>query len=220
MGLTRATLVGAGLWGWALLAWGQQGPGIYTCVDAKGRRLTADRPIPECTDREQRELSGSGVVRRTVPPSYTAAEQAQREEAARKATEEANRLAEEKRRDRALLARYPNQAIHDKERSTAIQVVDDLILSASKRAQDLAQQRRSLQTEVEGFKGDESKVPVRLKRLIEENEAQQAAQKRFLTEQAAEKQRINARFDEELARLKTMWAQQATPAGAASGRRS
>ena len=29
--------------------------GVYTCVDAKGRRLTADRPIPECTDREQRQ---------------------------------------------------------------------------------------------------------------------------------------------------------------------
>jgi hypothetical protein len=24
--------------------------GIYTCVDAKGRKLTSDRPIAECAD--------------------------------------------------------------------------------------------------------------------------------------------------------------------------
>ena len=29
-----------------------QGGGIYTCVDRNGRRLTADRPVPECLDRE------------------------------------------------------------------------------------------------------------------------------------------------------------------------
>jgi hypothetical protein len=27
------------------------------CVDAKGRKITADRPIPDCIDREQQELS-------------------------------------------------------------------------------------------------------------------------------------------------------------------
>ena len=45
--------------------------GIYTCVDRNGRRLTADRPIPECLDREQRELSPSGMTRRQIGPSLT-----------------------------------------------------------------------------------------------------------------------------------------------------
>ena len=35
---------------------------IYTCIDAQGRRITSDRPIPQCLDREQRELSRSGIV--------------------------------------------------------------------------------------------------------------------------------------------------------------
>ncbi|OYX12745.1 MAG: DUF4124 domain-containing protein, partial [Acidovorax sp. 32-64-7] len=37
-------------------AWAQQSNtgSIYTCVDRQGRRLTADRPIAECLDREQR----------------------------------------------------------------------------------------------------------------------------------------------------------------------
>ncbi|WP_432214584.1 DUF4124 domain-containing protein, partial [Salmonella enterica] len=41
-------------------AWAQGG--IYTCVDAKGRKLTADRPILDCIDREQKELNASGQV--------------------------------------------------------------------------------------------------------------------------------------------------------------
>ena len=214
VGLMQATMAGLGLAAWSCLAWGQAG--IFTCVDSKGRRLTADRPIAECTDREQKELSSTGIVRRTVPPTPTAEEQAILDEKARKAGEEANRLAEEKRRDRALLARYPNQAVHDKERNIALQVIDDVIVTANKRVQELTAQRQTLVTETDAYKGDVAKIPVRLKRLIEENELQQAAQKRFLAEQAAEKQRINARFDQELARLKSLWALQAVPAAPAA----
>lgn len=214
VGLTQATMVGLGLAAWSCLAWSQGG--IFTCVDAKGRRLTADRPIAECTDREQKELGSTGIVRRTVPPTPTAEEQAILDEKARKAGEEANRLAEEKRRDRALLARYPNQSIHDKERNIALQVVDDVIVTANRRVQELTTQRQTLVTETDAYKGDVAKIPVRLKRLIEENDLQQAAQKRFLAEQAAEKQRINARFDQELARLRNLWALQVVPAAPAA----
>lgn len=212
--LTQATMVGLGLAAWSCLAWSQAG--IFTCVDSKGRRLTADRPIAECTDREQKELSSTGIVRRTLPPTPTAQEQAIFEEKARKAAEEANRAAEEKRRDRALLARYPNQTVHDKERNIALQVVDDVIVTANKRVQELTAQHQTLVTETDAYKGDVAKIPVRLKRLIEENELQQAAQKRFLAEQAAEKQRINARFDQELARLRSLWALQMVPAAPAA----
>ena len=58
---------------------------IYTCIDAKGRRLTADRPIAECLDREQKELSGNGTVRRTHGPSLTPVERAAQEDRDRKA---------------------------------------------------------------------------------------------------------------------------------------
>ena len=45
--------------------------GIYSCVDAQGRRLTSDRPIPDCTTREQRVLNKDGSVQRVVPPTLT-----------------------------------------------------------------------------------------------------------------------------------------------------
>ena len=53
--------------------------GIYTCIDDKGRRLTADRPIAECTDREQQVLNRDGSLRTVLPPTLTAEERAQRE---------------------------------------------------------------------------------------------------------------------------------------------
>lgn len=75
-------------------AWAQQtGPvgSIYTCVDRNGRRLTADRPIAECVDREQRELGPSGIVRRQIGPTLTEQERAALEVRQRKEAEERSR---------------------------------------------------------------------------------------------------------------------------------
>jgi len=41
----------------------------YTCVDSKGKKRSSDRPIPECSDREQRVLNKDGSLRRVVPPT-------------------------------------------------------------------------------------------------------------------------------------------------------
>ena len=102
-------------------------PGVYTCVDAKGRKLTADRPIPECTDREQKVLSPSGTVKARVGPNLTAQERSEVEQKARQEQEERNRVLDEKRRDRALLMRYPNKAVHDQERQQALAQIDVVI---------------------------------------------------------------------------------------------
>ena len=58
--------------------------GIYTCTDARGRKITSDRPIIDCIDREQKELNPSGTVRRKLGPSLTVQESAVEEEKQRK----------------------------------------------------------------------------------------------------------------------------------------
>ena len=195
-----ALLLGAGLWSTA------NAQGIYTCVDSQGRRHTSDRPIVACLDREQQQLGNSGTVRKTLPPSYTADERA-RVDAQRKAEEEQRaRVVEERRRERALLIRYPNQGVHDKERAEALSQVDEVIGAVHKRELALATQRKDIDVELEFYQGDASKAPNWLKRKIEDNEKQVLVQKRFLDEQVQEKQRINARFDEELAKLRQLWA--------------
>ncbi|WP_298932814.1 DUF4124 domain-containing protein [uncultured Ramlibacter sp.] len=185
---------------------------IYTCTDNKGNRLTSDRPLRECMDREQRELSPTGTLRRTIPPTPTAAERAAEEEKARKATEERERQAEEKRRERALVARYASRAEHDKERAAALQTVDAVAKSAQARATELQAQRQKLDEDTGFYRNDPAKYPAALRRQLEENDSNMASQKRFLLQQDEEKKRINQRFDDELEQLRRLWAQQATPA--------
>ena len=189
---------------------------IYTCVDGRGRRLTADRPIAECLDREQKELAPGGTVKRRLGPVLTGEERAAEEEKARKAEEERNRLAEEKRRDRALLTRYPEQAAHDRERAAALAVADRAIATAAKNANDLKAQRKKLDAELEFYQGDVRKLPPTLKRQIEENQHHLEVQERFIAGQVDEKKRISARFDEELGKLQPLWAHRAAPTTAAA----
>jgi hypothetical protein len=190
---------------------------IYTCVDGKGRKITADRPIIECIDRTQQELSPSGLVRRQMGPSLTAQERAALEEKEKAAAEVRARETEEKRRDRALLQRYPRPAVHEQERATALAQIDEVIKAASKRTVELAEQRKSINSELEFYEKDPAKAPPALKRRAEENDSSALVQKKFIQDQEQEKRRVNQRFDEELVKLRQLWAIAGVPATAASG---
>ncbi|MCM2346845.1 MAG: DUF4124 domain-containing protein [Acidovorax soli] len=202
----------------AQCAWAQQtnGGSIYTCVDRQGRRLTADRPIAECLDREQRELGPMGTVRRQIGPSLTEKERAALEVQRRKEAEERARQQEERRRERVLTARYPDKAAHDVERASAIQLLEDVTAVAEKRVVELQQQRKALENEMEFYQRDPAKAPMALRSKIAENDAGMEEQRRFVLNQKEEKRRIHQRYDAELAQLRRLWAAQIAPAAAAS----
>ncbi len=192
-------------------------PQIYTCVDSKGRNLTSDRPIAECLDREQKILNPSGTVKAKVGPSLTAQERSEQETKEKAALEEQARQNEEKRRDRALLIRYPNKAVHDKERSLALAQIGVVRLAVTNRVEELQRQRSSILTEMEFYKKDPSKAPAWVRRQLEEANISLSIQARFIADQDAEQKRVNIRFDEELVRLKQLWAMQGTvPANSGS----
>jgi len=183
-------------------AWAQK---IYTCVDKNGRRITSDRPILECIDREQRQLSGSGTVQRVIPPSPTLEEKAQAE-AARKAAERARqRETEEVQRDRALVLRYPNQTAHDRARANALEQVDLVIGGLSEREKSLALRVQDLDQQLAAFSAQPNSAPSLLRRQRLDAEAELAQQRRLLQQQRAERDRINTKFNEELARLTKLW---------------
>lgn len=208
-----ASLVGA-----ACLCGVASAQGIYSCVDAKGRTITADRPIAECLDRTQQELTRSGTVKRQLGPSLTAQERAVQEAKDKQAAELRARQAEEKRRDRALLLRYPSRPVHQQERATALAQIDEVIKAARKRTVELAEQRKAIQSELEFYVKDPRKAPASLKGRLEENDSSLAVQNRFIGDQEQEKKRVNLRFDEELVKLKDLWAPAAgAPVGAVAG---
>lgn len=181
-------------------------------MDAKGRTLTADRPIAECTDRAQRALSSSGLVKRQIGPSLTAHEQAAQDESDRRAAEKLAREAEDRRRDKALLLRYPTPEVHDRERAAALLQIDEVIKASSKRRGELGEQRKALAGELEFYAKDPASAPAPLKRRLEENEGNLAVQQRFMADQEQEKKRVNQRFDEELVKLRQLWALAGPPA--------
>jgi len=192
-------------------------PEIYTCVDAKGRNLTSDRPIADCLDREQKLLNPSGTVKARVGPSLTAQERSELEAKEKAELEERARLNEERRRDRALLARYPNKALHDRERTVALAQIGVVRQAAVNRVDELQRQRTAVLDEMEFYKKDPNKAPASVRRQLEEVNASLAVQARFIAEQDAEVKRVTFRFEEELFRLKQLWALQAgVPAASAS----
>lgn len=178
--------------------------GIYTCIDSKGRRLTADRPIPECSAKEQLVLNQDGSVRKVVPPTMTAEERLAAEAKQRAAAEARMAQLDAVRRDRNLMARYPNEAAHQRARESSLDTVRVAIKATEMRLRDLAQQRKPLKNEAEFYLG--KPLPPKLKAAIDANDAALEAQKASAATQEAELGRINGLYDIELERLRRLWA--------------
>lgn len=199
----------ATVWAGASLAQGLANTGgIYACTDANGRRITADRPIASCVDREQRVLGNTGVELRRMGPTLTEQERVALEAKRRQEQAAQLRAREERLRERAVLARFPNQAVHDAARAEALAQVDDVISVAQKHQMELKERRRKLNTELEFYQNDPKKAPANLRRQLDDNTESQEEQARFLKQQDAEKLRINQRFDVELRQLRKLWGEQ------------
>ena len=177
--------------------------GIYTCTDAQGKRLTADRPIPECAAKEQQVLNRDGSLRSVMPPTLTAQERAQKEVSERQANELRAAQADAVRRDRNLMARYANEAAHLRSREASLDTVRLAIKASEIRLRELAQARKPLLEETEFYKG--KPMPPKLKAAIDANDAALDAQRAATANQEAELDRINAKYDAELDRLRRLW---------------
>lgn len=182
--------------------------GIYACTDAQGRRLTADRPITECIDRDQRVLGQTGVELRRVGPTLTEKEREEQDAQRRAKQQQISKLKEQRSRERALLARYPNKTAHDAVRAEAVEQQIQLIASANKRLEDLRSARKSMDAEMEFYKKDPEKAPGQLKRQVRGNDDDVLDQLKFIKQREEEKQRINQQFDNELAQLQKLWVGQ------------
>lgn len=179
------------------------GAPIYTCIDDKGHRLTADRPIAECAGKEQRVLNRDGSLRSIQPPTLTVDERAEKEARDRKAAEARAAQADAVRRDRNLMARYPNEETHKKAREAALDTVRMAIRTSDQRLKDLAAERRPLLDETEFYKGKQ--LPLKLRLQLDANDAATDAQRSAMSNQEAELVRINRLYDAELDRLRRLW---------------
>ncbi len=176
---------------------------IFTCTDASGKKLTSDRPIPECNNREQRVLNGDGSVKRVQGPTPTADERAEAEAREAKMALEAKQQREAITRDRNLMARFPNEAAHRKARVEALDVVKSALRGSEARLAKLAKERKPLMDEAEFYPNQP--LPTRLAAQLDANDALVDAQRALVKNQKDEVLRIEDRYDAELVRLKLLW---------------
>ena len=190
----------------AAAAWAQpKAPeaAIYTCTIG-ARKITADRPIAECADREQRILNKDGSLRAVLPPSMTAEERADREARDRRAAEVRAAQNDAVRRDRNLMARYPSEDAHNRAREAALDTVRLAIRASDQRLKELAVERKPILDETEFYKG--RALPLKLRQQLDANDASTEAQRSAMTNQEAELVRINRLYDTELDRLRRLWS--------------
>lgn len=179
------------------------GAPIYSCTDDQGRRLTRDRYIAECRHKEQYILNPDGSVRESVPPTLTPDERARRDEEARKRRDDEQNRKDAIKADRLLLQRYPDKVTHDRAREAALADSRAAIRSAEVRLRELDDERKRLLEEAEFYRG--RLMPAPLKQRLDNNEAAAAAQRNAIANSRAEQQRINAKFDVQLERLRQLW---------------
>ncbi|MFN9745467.1 MAG: hypothetical protein ACK57B_07460 [Betaproteobacteria bacterium] len=192
---------------WPAVAASQQpapSTGIYTCIDDRGRRLTADRPIVECRHKEQQILNRDGSLRGILQPTLTAEERAAKEARERAAAESRVASADAARRDRNLLLRFPDEASHQRAREAALDPVRAAMRASELRLRELQAARKPLLDEAEFYVG--KALPPKLRGALDANDASVEAQRASGATQEAELERINRLYDAELERLRRLWA--------------
>ena len=178
---------------------------VYTCMDKQGRRLTADRPIPECNDRPQRILHPNGVVEVLAPKKTEAERLAAEEEIKAQARKRAQEI-EAARADRTLRARYPDEAALESHRHYAVSQVERRWQATLDELASLGARRKALTAQV-AARRQEGKSP----EFAETKEAAEIEKRNNQIRPQVEKARaeieeVNRQFDASLKRLRELMA--------------
>lgn len=125
---------------------------IFTCKDASGRMLSADRPIPECANRPMREISREGWVRREIPAPLTAEQkrQLQLQDEQRKSQQAA--LEEQRQYDRVLMMRYSSEASIEAARRRDVLMMQEQVREANQTITDAERNLAAVRAEAEFHK--------------------------------------------------------------------
>lgn len=182
---------------------------MYSCV-ANGRTYTGDRPPPECSSSDIRELNRDGSLRRVIPRPLTAEEQKARALEAKKKAEEEERALAQRRRDRSLLEAYASEQEIDVARTKALSSSEAVVKRSQVRLQNMDEERKRLIEETEFYKKRET--PETIKRALANNDQERAAELKIMRDAQTEMQRINDRFDADRKRFRELVSQGAQPA--------
>nr|WP_314862643.1 hypothetical protein [uncultured Undibacterium sp.] len=125
---------------------------IFRCVNAQGKSVTSDRPMPECANRTVKVYKNNGNFKNEIAPPMSAEEKKRLELEAEK--RKAQQLAddERKREERYLLAHYQEEDDIQTARKRAVDALLEKKRLANEQLQGLSQILASLQLELQNSK--------------------------------------------------------------------
>jgi hypothetical protein len=192
---------------------------IYMCKDANGRTLTSDRPIPECANRAVKELSKDGVVKREIPPPLTPEQIRQKKEAEEKKKAEEAAIAEQKRRDAAIMGAYQNEAQIEAERQRSVSQLRNNINIAITAQNNAEQRRKALQTEADGLTKSGKPVPPTLLARVADSQRTINQESRNIAGMEEDMLKIKLKYDDLLKRFRAINGEPGAPEASASGKK-
>jgi len=175
---------------------------VFLCKDASGHTISSDRPIPECADRAVRELGENGVVKREIAAPLTPAERHEKEAAEAKKKADAIAAEAQANTDRAMMARFRNEADIASARGRALDSPQDQIkrekISLAVSEKDLKQ----VNSDIAASEKNKQKPAAVLLGKKEDAEQAIANSKKIIGEREEDIAQINQKFDDTLKRFR------------------
>lgn len=183
---------------------------VYSCTNEAGRKLTSDRPIFECSDREQRVLETTTGRVTFIRPKQTEAERWAEEAKKKQVARERDAAIRQQRYDKQLLVRYPDEASLEEKRSYMLDEAKKRWAPTLNEQAEINARRKVLSQEAENRR--------RTGKAADFSSAKEAAQLERRTFQLqpmvaraeADLDKINAEMDADLARLRELRGQAQT----------
>jgi hypothetical protein len=182
---------------------------MYICTSANGKRISSDRPPPECADRTIHVLRSDGTPYKDIEPPPTEQQRKERDEEQKHKIDEEEARRAQMRSDRSLLETYATLDEIEAARGRNIADQQKLIDRALERKSELQRERKRLDDEAEFYlKRD---LPEGLKRAFAANNESMKLQDQLIANTRAEMERVNQRFDGFAGRFKELLERGATP---------
>ena len=177
---------------------------IY-CCDVGGQPVCGDILPAACYGRAYRELSPSGIVRRTVPAPLTADEVTRRAELERQRRADEAERQRQQRLDQALLETYRSLDDLDRRRDRELRDVDRTLHELRAREAALLEHQRVLIRDA--TQTDKSDVAASLERDIRTLDSEIIAQRGVIEAKAKERAAVFERFAEDRRRYLELTAE-------------
>ena len=188
--------------GFLLLGLGLALPAVarITCCDVEGKRTCGDPPPQQCVNKAKTVFTG-GTAKEVEAPLTEEQKTAREAEKARKVEEE-KQAAEQARRDRALTGSYSSEKEIDQALERSIANIEKNASQAKSRLETAQKKQPELTKEKEFYL--KKPMPAQLKRQVEENEKEIAAQEATLKQKDADIEALKLRFGEDKKRYQQL----------------